>query len=262
MKIKDIETTINKADEALEKPIRDAIAQLNSDVADIKETVDALFANEQNKVKRATTLLLLKIFTAEIAWIFLIHPIGATAIASGNDFTQRIYDALNKTPLTLILPKPQKPEVKPQAQGKWVNPLPGGRITSRFSPSRKHPKTGEILPHEGLDISVASGAPVVAAKPGTIMGIQIDCVQGDLDCGGGYGNWVEIDHGDGYTTLYTHLQAIHVKPGQTVSAGDVIGAEGNTGRSTAAHLHFEIRKNGKALDPEKVFPAGTWEDWK
>ncbi|MDK3159858.1 M23 family metallopeptidase [Kamptonema cortianum] len=261
MKLKDIETTIHNADEAIEKPIKEAIAQLNADVSDIKETVDALFSNEQSKVRRATTLLLLKIFTVEIAWIFLIHPIGATAIANGNEFTQRIYEALNRTPLTLILPKPQKPEAKPQAQG-WVNPLPGGRITSRFNPARKHPKTGKVQPHEGTDVSVGFGAPIVAAKSGMVTGVQLNCALGDLDCGGGYGNWIEVQHDDGYTTLYAHLQKIYVKPGQTVSAGDVIGTEGNTGRSTAAHLHFEIRKNGKPLDPEKVFPKGTWEDWR
>jgi len=65
----------------------------------------------------------------------------------------------------------------------------------------------------------------------------------------GYGNRIQIDHGNGYTTLYAHLSAIYVSSGQKVGKGEVIGKMGSTGRSTGTHLHLEIRKSGTALNP-------------
>lgn len=66
----------------------------------------------------------------------------------------------------------------------------------------------------------------------------------------GYGNVVYIDHGDGYQTRYAHAEALHVKKGDRVNAGHIIGKVGSTGRSSGPHLHFEIRKNGIPINPE------------
>lgn len=96
--------------------------------------------------------------------------------------------------------------------------------------------------HPGLDISNLSGGPIHAADGGTVV------VTGWPD-NYGYGNRVEVDHGNGYKTLYAHLSATYVSPGQKVSKGEVLGAMGSTGRSTGTHLHVEIRKNGTALNP-------------
>jgi murein DD-endopeptidase MepM/ murein hydrolase activator NlpD len=96
--------------------------------------------------------------------------------------------------------------------------------------------------HPGIDISNLGGGPIRAADSGTVV------VAGWPDSYG-YGNRVEIDHGNGYRTLYAHMSAIYVSPGQTISKGDVIGAMGSTGRSTGVHLHLEIRLNGTPLNP-------------
>jgi len=96
--------------------------------------------------------------------------------------------------------------------------------------------------HPALDVSNLGGGPIRASDSGTVV------VAGWPDSVG-YGNRVQIDHGNGYTTLYAHLSAIYVSPGQKVSKGDVIGAMGSTGRSSGIHLHIEIRKDGTALNP-------------
>ena len=96
--------------------------------------------------------------------------------------------------------------------------------------------------HPALDISNLGGGPIRASDSGTVT------VAGWPD-NYGYGNRVVINHGNGYTTLYGHLSAIYVSPGQNISKGDVIGAMGSTGRSTGVHVHLEIRKDGVALNP-------------
>jgi murein DD-endopeptidase MepM/ murein hydrolase activator NlpD len=94
--------------------------------------------------------------------------------------------------------------------------------------------------HEGIDIAVGSGTPVVAAASGVVI------VAGWL---GGYGNLVVIDHGNGIATAYGHNTTVTVGPGQAVSQGQLIAYSGNTGNSTGPHVHFEVRVNGAAVDP-------------
>jgi murein DD-endopeptidase MepM/ murein hydrolase activator NlpD len=94
--------------------------------------------------------------------------------------------------------------------------------------------------HEGIDIAVPVGTPVVAAAAGTVI------AAGWL---GGYGNLVVIDHGNGLATAYGHNSSLAVGVGQTVAQGQVISYSGNTGHSTGPHVHFEVRVNGAAVDP-------------
>ncbi len=122
----------------------------------------------------------------------------------------------------------------------FVRPL-RGRITSGFG-WRRDPFTGRRAFHYGVDISAPVGFPVRAAASGIVV---------YAGWYGGYGNVVIIKHNMGYSTVYGHLSAIVVNPGQVVRKGQVIGAVGNTGRSTGPHLHFEIRKNGRAINPLK-----------
>lgn len=99
--------------------------------------------------------------------------------------------------------------------------------------------------HPAIDISNLGGGPIRAAAGGTVS------VAGWPD-NSGYGNRVLIDHGNGYTTLYAHLSAIYVSPGQRIAKGEVLGMMGSTGRSTGTHLHLEIRKDGAALNPLSI----------
>jgi len=94
--------------------------------------------------------------------------------------------------------------------------------------------------HSGIDLAAAYGSPVVASANGTVevAGWQ-----------GGYGLLVELDHGGGVETRYGHLSKLAVQPGQQVKRGDLVGFVGSTGRSTGAHLHYEVRENGRAVDP-------------
>ena len=76
------------------------------------------------------------------------------------------------------------------------------------------------------------------------------------DYTGGYGNMVEVDHGNGLSTRYGHMSQILVSAGQHVNSGDVLGKVGSTGRSTGPHLHYEVRKNGNAINPASYLTIG------
>ncbi|MBB4662565.1 murein hydrolase activator EnvC family protein [Conexibacter arvalis] len=119
--------------------------------------------------------------------------------------------------------------------GRFIWPV-NGPITSSFG-WRTSPVTRF---HQGLDIGAASGTPIRAGGGGTVIMAGYN---------GGYGNFTCIDHGGGISTCYAHQSSIGVSAGQSVSQGQVIGAVGNTGFSFGAHLHFEVRVNGSAVQP-------------
>lgn len=98
--------------------------------------------------------------------------------------------------------------------------------------------------HLAIDIAAGEGAPIYASDSGTVV------YAGPI--GGGYGNMIMIDHGNGYHTLYAHLSAVGVRCGQSVGQGSLIGFSGSTGNSTGAHLHFEVRQNGGFVNPWQV----------
>lgn len=135
----------------------------------------------------------------------------------------------------------------------------GYSITSEFG-TRTDPYTGNKTSHSGLDIAPLSGdygtVNVIAAKSGTVIKVNNDptCESNGLNesCNGsGYGNYVEIEHQDGNTTLYGHMHknTITVSVGDIVDQGQVIGKVGSSGRSTGMHLHFEVRENSIAVNP-------------
>ena len=112
---------------------------------------------------------------------------------------------------------------------------------------RMDPFLGRPAVHTGIDLRGEVGEPVRATATGrvTIAGRE-----------GGYGNMVEISHGNGLATRYGHLSQISVKIGQVVRIGEIVGRIGSTGRSTGPHLHYETRINGEAVDPQKFLRAG------
>ncbi len=113
------------------------------------------------------------------------------------------------------------------------------RLTSSFG-TRSDPFSGRRARHNGIDIPGPVGTPIYATADGTV---------GRAQRLGGYGNYVEIEHGNAIQTRYGHLSAIAVASGQRVRRGDVIGYMGSTGRSTGSHLHYEVRIAGAPVNP-------------
>lgn len=128
----------------------------------------------------------------------------------------------------------------------FANPSSGGDVTSRFG-NRTDPFLGRLALHAGIDFRLPTGSEVRASGSGTVVSAGRN---------GGYGNMVEINHGDGLTTRYAHLSRVLTKVGDTVESGDVVGLSGSTGRSTGPHLHYEVRRNGRASDPARFLAAG------
>ena len=135
------------------------------------------------------------------------------------------------------------PSTQPPSSGGWVSPVAKGRytITSAFG-MRKHPILGYTRMHNGVDMAAPSGTPVYAAKSGRVT------VAG---WGSQSGNYVSINHGDGFASIYMHLTRYIVSAGSYVNAGQVIGYVGSTGLSSGPHLHFGISYNGTYVNPMK-----------
>ena len=129
--------------------------------------------------------------------------------------------------------------------GKFMWPLPAANnvVTCPYG-MRKHPITGKYKLHTGVDLRCSTGTKVYAANAGTVTTSGYSSA---------WGNYIIINHGGGYTTLYAHLSRRNVAKGDKVKQGDVIGQSGNTGYSTAPHLHFEINKDGSSYDPLTEF---------
>ena len=119
-------------------------------------------------------------------------------------------------------------------------PIQYARLSSRFG-SRRHPVTGNVRQHKGVDYAARTGTPIMAAGDGRVA---------FKGWRGGYGNTVILDHGRGYTTLYAHMSGFgNIRQGQRISQGTVIGRVGSTGLSTGPHLHYEFRINGVHRNP-------------
>jgi hypothetical protein len=120
-----------------------------------------------------------------------------------------------------------------------IQPVQDGFISSYFG-RRIDPFTNKWRRHHGIDFQAPMGTPILAPADGKI--IQAGRVSG-------FGRVIKIDHGNGIVTLYGHLSVIRVKNGQHISRGDQIGDVGSSGRSTSSHLHYEVRVNGRKVDP-------------
>lgn len=130
---------------------------------------------------------------------------------------------------------------KGERKGTMAMPA-SGRISSGFG-LRRHPVLRFTRMHKGLDIAAGYGAPIRAANDGVVVFAGRN---------GGYGNFVRLNHSGGMGTGYGHMSRILVRPGQRVSKGQQIGAVGSTGISTGPHLHYELYRNGVAINPRSV----------
>ena len=122
-----------------------------------------------------------------------------------------------------------------------------GRFSSGFG-MRRHPILGYTRMHRGVDIAAPWGSPVFAASDGVVQ---------FAGRSSGYGNFIKVTHGNGYGTGYGHLSRIYVRGGERVRRGQRIGAVGNTGLSTGPHLHYELYRNGMAVNPRSVSFTST-----
>jgi murein DD-endopeptidase MepM/ murein hydrolase activator NlpD len=130
----------------------------------------------------------------------------------------------------------------PKPSDSFVWPL-SGRLTSYYG--RRNISVGGNTFHAGLDIATKTGTPIAASRPGTVT---------KASWGGSYGYVVFVDHGDGSQSRYAHQSQLNVRVGQYVNQGDIVGFVGSTGASTGPHLHFEIRFNGRSVDPLGYLP--------
>lgn len=133
-----------------------------------------------------------------------------------------------------------------RAEPGFMTPVHTGRISSEYG-MRKLAHEHNHRMHNGMDFAAPEGTPIHAAKGGTVSFAGRK---------GGYGNTVIIDHGDGTSTLYAHASALLVEAGDRVGRGKVVAEVGSTGRSTGPHLHFEVRRDGRAVDPRPLLGLG------
>jgi len=156
------------------------------------------------------------------------YPIAAEPVRSAN----------NSIAMAMLSPLPPKPSVL----GSFPE-IKSSHISSDYG-SRIGPFTGQHEHHHGLDIPAQFGSPILAAGKGMVTFAAY---------APGYGNLVEIDHGQGVMTRYGHADRLLVKAGEIVAQSQEIGTVGSTGKSTGPHLHFEVSKGGVSIDPKLLF---------
>ncbi len=127
-----------------------------------------------------------------------------------------------------------------------ANPSPGVPVSSSFG-VRADPILGMPAIHSGMDFRAPSGSKAYVTAEGTVV---------KAGWNGGYGRMVEVRHENGFTTRYAHLSRIEVTEGQKLQRGDVVGNVGSSGRSTGPHLHYEVRRNGTAMNPLRFLKIG------
>ena len=190
------------------------------------------------------TLIIIAIFVgAGIFYVKTSHPTlyqrAVSCIKNGSleTVSNNIYDS--------VIPSEKKTQnisfdyIDEYSVVNVCHPLEEGTLTSPFG-ERCDPVTRQAgAYHHGIDIGAREGESVLCYKSGIVADAGFDSI---------YGNFVRVEHGD-ISTFYAHMSEILVKSGDNLSAGDVIGKVGSTGKSTGAHLHFEIIKEGEAVDP-------------
>jgi len=147
------------------------------------------------------------------------------------------YYSVAEPPVTAVA-EPAGPVTRKIA---FVEPVKGYSINSRFGIRTLN---GRTRPHEGVDIAAPQGTGVYSAAEGEVLRTGYDA--------GGYGRFIEIRHPNGMSTLYGHLSRVDVATGDRIGSDERIGLVGTTGRSTGPHLHFEVRRGDRQIDPTRV----------
>lgn len=183
----------------------------------------------KKRIKMITKAKSKKLLTAK----YLLVVLGAALLSVA--FAKPQLNSVSPENLnTKVLPIAEPPSIFPIKEWSQDN------ITSTFQQKIRQPITGEIVIHQGIDIRALKGTPIIATADGIIV---------KADAEGDWGNLIVISHADGYQTRYAHLDGFNVIKDQSVKKGEVIGYVGNTGLSKGSHLHYEILKENKRLNP-------------
>lgn len=164
---------------------------------------------------------------------------GATATPADDEF-HKLFASWKALDAGVLIAAAPAPRSNSGVSIPSLVPVSSNRSMSSGFGMRVHPVLGGMRAHKGIDLPAATGTPIHASADGVV---------GKADWFGGYGLFVELEHGGGMETRYGHMSRIAVAEGQRVSKGDVIGYVGSTGRSTGSHLHYEVRIGGEAVNP-------------
>lgn len=198
------------------------IEALQRQVSELGGMVQSISVGSNAKTERRNTLLFLWILFFGMAYIQVVHPL----IIAGVKLSDQV--------------EAKAGQVDPNFCQKILAPV-NAPITSQFG-MRKHPITGLIKLHSGLDFGADQGTPIAAPLSGKVKTVG--------DNPGGYGTYLVLDHGKGLETLYGHLSKVLVTEGAFISQGTAIALTGSTGSSTAPHLHWETILDDKPTNPE------------
>jgi murein DD-endopeptidase MepM/ murein hydrolase activator NlpD len=209
------------------------------------DEMQALRTRYQNLQKSADQtneqLASLQMFATEVSLAFGVKRQleGSTDLSAGTPLlpsyneTVEEYNFLKSATFTRAFKRSSQPAARPSLWPVY------GRLVSSFG-RRSDPFSGHGAFHPGVDLSAGRGTPVRAAAAGIVV---------HSGWNGGYGRMVAVDHGGGLQTFYAHLSRVDVIEGQEVHRGQIVGGAGSTGRSTGAHLHYEVRQNGTPINP-------------
>jgi murein DD-endopeptidase MepM/ murein hydrolase activator NlpD len=163
------------------------------------------------------------------------EKISRQLVVQSYSYDELIYKAINKEQMAL-----SRPAIMPISKKDLTNMY-------HFGWRSNHPIHKDGRPHNGTDFSAPSGTCIYATGDGTVIKTEYNS--------GGYGRMITIDHGFGYYTRYAHMQSFKVVEGNEVKRGQLIGTVGNTGTSSGPHVHYEVLKNGKPINPISYFYA-------
>jgi len=163
----------------------------------------------------------------------------AMAVAPVRDHPEESFEIPEAVPV-LAVARPAGPVMRPM---RFDEPVPGFAVNSRFGIRRLGGEPGARM-HKGVDIAAPNGTTVFAAAEGEVIRIGHDPQ--------GYGNFIEMRHPNGMTTLYAHLSRVDVASGDRIGSRERIGLVGSTGYSTGPHLHFEVRRADRQVNPSRV----------
>lgn len=241
-----------------ENQLRDANPNLKSNVLSVGQTLNLVMAEPQINVRTVETVLTYESIpfttsyrSSSSLWYYQSRTAQAgvpgrrevsyeVEFINGVEVSRKeLGSRVESQPVTRIVEQGTA-RWPSQATGMFRWPLNSGRISDRFGSFQ----SWRNQRHQGVDIAVGTGTPIYAAAGGTVETSTYH---------NSYGNYVIIDHGNGYKTLYAHASSLAVRVGQRVSKGDLIARVGSTGFSTGPHLHFEVRRNGNPIDPIQFF---------